>query len=132
MDVHDFFYLAHYDNHFIDNFLNMLMNKKILKRHYTKGNIHCFDLQIAIDEDFILENFGTSDINDIKLRNLSDVCIANVVSIQPISDIINDVRVKSDFYPHIESVKMFLKHDDLEKEIAINYYITIHLVPDSN
>jgi len=130
MDVNDFFYLKQFDNHFIDNFLNTLMNKKLLKKHYTSKDVQYFDIQIGLDEDFIFSNFNTRDINDVTLIKLSEVCIKNAISLQPIADILNEVRSKSNYYPVLKNAKVYLKTDDIEHIIKVNYYITIALVPD--
>lgn len=111
MNPKDFFYLEKFDEHFIDNFHNSLIEKEILKKHYTESNIHYFDIQIEIDEKFIFENFQTYNINDITLKRLSEVCIRDIITLQPISDLLNSVRTRSDYYPVLRNTKVFLKHE---------------------
>lgn len=131
MNVQDFFYLAHYDNHFVDNLLTTLLNRKLLKKHYsTSDNVHFFDLQLLLDEKFFLENFDTPDINEVTLIRLSKVCVQNAITVQPISDIINEVRIKSSFYPLLKNAKISLLHDDVSKQIKVDYAVTIVLIPD--
>lgn len=129
MNVKDFFYLNSYDHHYPDSFLSNLIDKKILKRHYTINDAHYYDIQIELDEKFIFENFQTYNINDVTLKHLSEVCVRNAISLQPLADLLSEVRVKSFYYPILRNAKIFLKHD-LDNEIKINYYITIVLVPD--
>lgn len=130
MDVQDFFYLARYDTHFVENFMSQLIHNKMLKRHYSTNGVHYFDLHFSLDENFIFDNFGTRNINEVTLIRLSKACIQNATTIQPMSDLINEVRVKSNYYPVLKNAKIYLDQDDSSKMILISYKVTIMLVPD--
>lgn len=130
MNVRDFFYLERYDRNFISNFLNKLLNQKLLTKHYSKDGSHYFEIKFILTEKFLLEHFNTSDINDITLLDLSNVCVANAISIQPLCDLINDVRSKSNYYPMLTHPRVRLNEDNDAKIIEICYSITIALIPD--
>lgn len=130
MNVDDFFYLAHYDDHFVDNLLTNLINQNYLRSHKLINNIHHFNLCFEFDEKFVQKNFNTKDIGELSLSQISKNCVKQCFSLETISEILEDVRVKSNYYPVLAEAKIVLNYEHSVKSVNITYCVKLLLVPD--
>ena len=131
MNVDDFFYLAHYDDHFVDNLLTNLINQNHLRSHELIDGIHHFNLCFEFDEKFVQKNFNTDDIGSLSLSQISKNCVKQSFSLESISEILEDVRIKSSYYPIIAEAKIVLNYENSIKSVKIIYYVKLLLVPDN-